>query len=43
MKLFLILIKILFLALSMPFEISKGSKIRAQKKIKKLMIIANLL
>mgnify|MGYP003634987834 FL=1 len=43
MKLFLILIKILFLVLSMPFEISKGSKRRVQKKIKKLMIIANLL
>jgi len=43
MKLFLIVIKIIFLILSLPFEISKGSKKRAQKKIKRLMIAANLL
>lgn len=43
MKKVLQILKIIFMFISLPFEISKGSKRRAHVKIKKMMIAANLL
>jgi hypothetical protein len=43
MKKILQILKIIMIFLSLPFEISKGSKRRAQQRIKKIMIAANLL
>lgn len=43
MKRILQILKILIVVLSLPFEISKGSKRRTQQRIKKMMIAANLL
>jgi len=43
MKKLLSILKVLQLLLVLPFSISNGSKKRAYRKIKKLMIQANLL
>jgi len=43
MKRILQILKIFIVVLSLPFEISKGSKRRTQQRIKKMMIAANLL
>lgn len=43
MKKLLQILKIIMVSISLPFEISKGSKRRTQQRIKKMMIAANLL
>ncbi|TVZ56720.1 hypothetical protein OD91_2017 [Lutibacter sp. Hel_I_33_5] len=43
MKRVLQILKIIQLFIFLPFEISKGSKKRAYREIKKMMIAANLL
>jgi hypothetical protein len=43
MKRILQILKIFVVVLTLPFEISKGSKRKTQQKIKKMMIAANLL
>jgi hypothetical protein len=43
MKKTLQILKIVQLSILLPFEISKGSKKRASKRIRKMMISANLL
>lgn len=43
MKKTLQILKIIQLLIFLPFEISKGSKRRAQNRIKKIMVAANLL
>jgi hypothetical protein len=43
MKKLLQIFKIIMVFISLPFEISKGSKKRAQQRIKRMMIAANLL
>lgn len=43
MKKVLQILKIIAVFITLPFEISKGSKKRAHQRIKKMMVAANLL